>query len=105
MLFEATPLGLHCERGGFYVDPAQPVPSIAVLTHAHGDHAVAGSAEYVCTQETAGLLQHRLGAEAKVRVLPYGASLRCRDVLLSFHPAGHILGSAQLRVETQGSVW
>jgi putative mRNA 3-end processing factor len=75
-----------------------------VLTHAHGDHARAGSASYLCTPDSAALLRRRL-ADARVEELPYGERRRIGDVTVSLHPAGHMLGSAQVRIEGAGGVW
>jgi putative mRNA 3-end processing factor len=95
--------GLYCPDGRFHLDPVLPVER-AVLTHAHGDHARAGSTTYLCTPETAALLRRRL-AGAQVEPLPYGERRRIGDVTLSLHPAGHMLGSAQVRLEGRGGVW
>jgi putative mRNA 3-end processing factor len=98
-----TPLGLFCEPGGFYIDPWQPVAR-AVITHAHGDHARPGSAAYLCSSDCAPLLRRRL-PDAVIEVQPWGQSISIGDVRVSFHPAGHILGSAQVRLERNGEVW
>jgi putative mRNA 3-end processing factor len=98
-----TPQGLYCEAGGFYVDPWQPVER-AVITHAHADHASAGSASYLCAAAGAELLRRRLPG-AVIETLDYGTPLTIGGVRLSFHPAGHILGSAQIRLERGGDVW
>jgi putative mRNA 3-end processing factor len=95
--------GLFCPGGGFHLDPVLPVER-AVLTHAHGDHARAGSRAYLCTPETAALLRRRLEG-AKVETLPYGERRRIGEVTVSLHPAGHMLGSAQVRVEGAEGVW
>jgi putative mRNA 3-end processing factor len=95
--------GLFCPDGAFHLDPLLPVER-AVLTHAHGDHARAGSGAYLCTPQTAALLRRRL-AGAQVEPLPYGERRRIGDVTVSLHPAGHMLGSAQVRVEGRGGVW
>lgn len=96
--------GLLCESGGFHVDPWGPVP-LAVVTHAHADHARAGSGAYLCAAPGVGLLERRLGAEAAIRGVPYGERISLGHTVVSFHPAGHILGSAQVRVERAGEVW
>lgn len=96
--------GLYCERGDFYVDPWQPVER-AVLTHAHGDHARPGNKLSICSQEGLAVMRHRLGAETPLQGLPYGEVLKLGDTEISFHPAGHILGSAQVRIECDGQVW
>ena len=103
-LIELTDRGLYCAAGGFYIDPWQPVAR-AVLTHAHADHARRGSASYLVATEGARVFRTRLGDDAPIETLPYGAPLRLGDVTVSLHPAGHILGSAQVRVERRGEVW
>jgi len=95
--------GLFCPDGRFHLDPVLPVER-AVLTHAHGDHARAGSTTYLCTPQTAALLRRRL-AGAQVEPLPYGERRRIGDVTVSLHPAGHMLGSAQVRLEGREGVW
>lgn len=97
MLIE-SPDGLFCPAGGFYIDPWRPVAR-ALITHAHGDHARAGSAAYLCATPGVGLLQRRFGAGAAVEHLPYGRQMTIGGVRVSFHPAGHVLGSAQIRLE------
>jgi putative mRNA 3-end processing factor len=96
--------GLHCPAGGFWVDPLVPVER-AVLTHAHGDHARPGSAAYLCVAECAPLVRRRLGPEARIETLEYGERHRAGDVTLSLHPAGHMRGSAQVRIEGRDGVW
>lgn len=96
--------GLYCEAGDFYIDPWQPVAR-AVITHAHGDHARWGSDAYLCSREGAGVLSTRLGPEARIQPLDWGEPVGINGVRVSFHPAGHILGSAQIRVEHLGEVW
>ena len=98
-----SPQGLYCPGGAFHLDPLLPVER-AVVTHAHGDHARAGSASYLCTPETGALLRRRL-VGARVETLPYGERRRIGDVTVSLHPAGHMLGSAQLRIEGSAGVW
>jgi putative mRNA 3-end processing factor len=99
-----TPDGLYCEEGGFHVDPWGAVPR-AVITHAHGDHARAGSAAYLCAEPCAPLLRRRLGTDATIESLAYGSRVRLGSATVSFHPAGHVLGSAQVRIEASGGVW
>ena len=103
-LIAATPAGLGCAAGGFTIDPALPVER-AILTHAHGDHAVAGVAAYLCARPGQALARARLGPAARVEGLDYGERVRLGDVAVSLHPAGHVLGSAQVRVERGGDVW
>lgn len=103
MLVE-TPDGLLCAGGGFHVDPWNPVPR-AVITHAHGDHARPGSAAYLCADPCAPLLRRRLGADVLIESVPYGTEVTLGAVRVSFHPAGHVLGSAQVRIEGPEGVW
>lgn len=103
-LVSVTPQGLYCAPGDFFIDPWRPVER-ALLTHAHGDHARPGSRHYLAAQPGQGLLRRRLGAEAQVQPLPYGQSLTVGETTVSFHPAGHVLGSAQIRIEYRGEVW
>lgn len=99
-----TAQGLYCPVGDFYIDPWRPVER-ALITHAHGDHARSGSAHYLAASPGEALLRHRLGADAPLQTLPYGQALTHHGVRISFHPAGHVLGSAQIRLEHQGRVW
>jgi putative mRNA 3-end processing factor len=98
-----TAAGLYCEAGGFYVDPWLPVER-AVITHAHSDHARDGCAAYLCAEPGRAVLARRL-PDARIETLPYGEPLTIGDVRVSMHPAGHILGSAQIRVEHHGETW
>jgi putative mRNA 3-end processing factor len=102
-MLSSSPSGLFCESGGFYVDPWQPVDR-ALITHAHGDHARSGSRAYLCAPECAPLLRRRLSGSL-VEAQPWGQPITLGDVRVSFHPAGHILGSAQIRLERDGEVW
>ncbi len=103
MLVESA-AGLLCPAGGFHIDPWQPVDR-ALITHAHGDHARPGSAADLCAPPTVPLLQRRFESGARVESLAYGQRLRMGDVVVSFHPAGHVLGSAQVRIEGADGVW
>lgn len=102
-MIESTDKGLYCAAGGFYIDPWQPVEK-ALVTHAHADHARPGSAAYLCAAPGLGLLKRRL-PDATIEAIPYGERRAIGDVHVSLHPAGHILGSAQVRVEHRGEVW
>ncbi|HLM97849.1 MAG TPA: ligase-associated DNA damage response exonuclease [Bryobacteraceae bacterium] len=102
-LIERSPNGLYCAAGDFYVDPWDPVDR-AVITHAHADHLVAGSKAYICTRPGETLLRARLGADAPIESIDYGQTMERAGVRVSFHPAGHILGSAQVRLEYRGEV-
>jgi len=103
-LITVTARGLHCAAGDFYIDPWQPVER-ALITHAHGDHLRAGSSRYYLAAAGVDLARLRLPAEAAVHALDYGERLTFGDAQVSLHPAGHILGSSQIRVERGGEVW
>jgi putative mRNA 3-end processing factor len=103
-LIEPTEKGFFCPAGGFYIDPGRPVAR-AVITHAHADHARPGCESYLATPACARLLEARLGAAVKIQELAYGEPLDVNGIRLSLHPAGHILGSAQVRLERGGQVW
>ena len=98
------PEGLYCPPGDFYIDPWRPV-SRAVITHAHSDHARMGSAHYLAHTDSAGTLRNRLGADIDLQTLDYGQAIDHQGVRLSLHPAGHVLGSSQVRIEHGGQVW
>jgi putative mRNA 3-end processing factor len=102
-LLRTTDRGLYCEAGDFYIDPWMPVDR-AVITHAHGDHARWGSRRYICSKESEQVLNTRL-FNADISTRSWGESFQINGVTLSLHPAGHILGSAQIRVEHRGEVW
>lgn len=97
------PEGLYCPPGNFYIDPWRDVDH-AVITHAHADHARRGHAHYLAAAPADGVLRARLG-DVDLRTLPYGATVDHAGVRISFHPAGHVLGSAQVRLEHRGEVW
>lgn len=103
-LIQETSSGLYCEIGDFYIDPSRRVPR-AVVTHAHADHARPGSLRYLAAKEGRRVLRNRLGPSAEIEAVPYGETKVINGVTLSFHPAGHILGSAQVRIEHRGEVW
>jgi putative mRNA 3-end processing factor len=104
LLLELSDKGLYCPPGDFYVDPWQPV-SRAVVSHAHADHARPGSQRYVAAAAGEPLLRARLGDEARIEFLSYGEVVEFGGVQVSLHPAGHVLGSAQIRIAYQGEVW
>jgi putative mRNA 3-end processing factor len=103
-LIVARPEGLYCPPGDFYIDPWKPVDR-AVITHAHGDHARRGNGHYLAASPSAGVLRARLGEDIRLQTLTYGEPLLHNGVQVSLHPAGHVLGSAQVRVEHAGRVW
>ena len=102
-LIVLRPQGLYCPAGDFYIDPWRPVDR-AVITHAHADHARPGHRHYLCSAEGAGLLRVRLG-DVTLQTLLWGEPLHWQGVRISLHPAGHVLGSAQVRIEHRGRVW
>jgi putative mRNA 3-end processing factor len=102
-LIVQRPEGLYCPPGDFFIDPWRPVPR-AVITHAHSDHARFGNGHYLAAAPSEGVLRARLG-EIALQTLPYGERLVHHGVTLSLHPAGHVLGSAQVRLEHGGQVW
>lgn len=101
---ELTDEGLFCPAGNFYVDPWQPVEN-ALITHGHADHARTGAKNYFCTPTTLPILKHRLGQDLRLHAKAYGEKFQLGRASISFHPAGHVLGSAQIRIETDGRVW
>jgi putative mRNA 3-end processing factor len=102
-LIVQRPEGLYCPAGDFHIDPWRPVPR-AVITHAHADHARRGHGAYLATAVSAGVLRARLG-DIRLQGLAYGEAVSLNGVRVSLHPAGHVLGSAQVRVEHAGQVW
>lgn len=102
-LIEFTSKGLCCPPGGFYIDPWKPVDK-ALITHAHGDHARFGSKAYLSHHHTKPLLRARLG-EGVYESVEWGEQVDINGVKVSFHPAGHMIGSSQIRLEHKGEVW
>ena len=102
-LLSPTPVGLCCRPGGFHIDPMRPVER-ALITHGHSDHARAGHGTVLATAETLDLMRLRYGADfaGTVQAVGYGERLRLDGVEVSFHPAGHVLGSAQISIESEG---
>ena len=103
-LLTLTDRGLYCEAGDFYVDPWEPVDR-AVITHAHGDHASWGSKAYLTSEPGVAVLRARLEPGARIRGVGYGEAVGLNGVTISLHPAGHILGSSQVRLVHRGEVW
>ena len=104
-MLRLTELGLYCEAGDFHIDPWRPVER-AVVTHAHGDHLTWGCRNYLVASDGAAIARERLGSWGRaLDHQPYGAVRTVNGVRVSFHPAGHILGSAQIRLEHRGEVW
>ncbi|MEO6034435.1 MAG: ligase-associated DNA damage response exonuclease [Verrucomicrobiota bacterium] len=104
MLLTHTDRGLFCKAGNFHIDPWRPV-DFAVTTHAHSDHARAGSRNYLTAEPGKLVLQERLGSAAHIETLSYDERISRNGVTISFHPAGHILGSGQIRLEHGGEIW
>jgi len=102
-LIVLRPEGLYCPAGDFHIDPWRPV-SRAVITHGHGDHARVGMGQYHCTTQTLPILRWRLG-EQSYAAHEYGEPFELGRARVSLHPAGHVLGSAQVRVEADGQTW
>jgi putative mRNA 3-end processing factor len=103
-LLTFTDKGIYCPQGDFYIDPWQGVER-AVVTHAHSDHARWGSQYYLAHRDSAPILRMRLGADINLQTIAYGETIFINGVKISLHPAGHIPGSAQVRVEFNGEVW
>lgn len=103
MLVQFTSEGLYCPQARIYIDPWRPVEK-AVITHAHSDHARPGSKHYLSHHDSAGILRYRLG-DISLQTIAYNETILINGVRLSLHPAGHIIGSAQVRLEYQGEVW
>ena len=102
-LIVQRPEGLYCPPGDFYIDPWRPVAR-AVITHAHSDHARVGHGHYLAAAPAEGVLRVRLGP-IDLQTLPYGQAISHHGVTVSLHPAGHVLGSSQVRLEHRGQVW
>ncbi|MFK3647304.1 ligase-associated DNA damage response exonuclease [Lysobacter enzymogenes] len=102
-LVVVRPEGLYCPPGDFYIDPWRPVAR-AVVTHGHGDHARPDMGEYHTSAAGLPILRWRLG-ERRYNAYDYGAPFRLGAATVSLHPAGHVLGSAQVRIEARGRVW
>lgn len=102
-LITFTDRGLFCEAGNFYIDPWKPVER-AVITHGHSDHASFGHKYYLCHRFTKPILQLRLG-DNNYQTLDWNETIYMNGVKLSLHPAGHIIGSSQIRLEYQDEVW
>jgi putative mRNA 3-end processing factor len=99
-----TSVGLYCEAGDFHIDPWGAAPR-ALITHAHGDHARVGSSAYLCAEACAPLLARRFGPDVRLESVPCGRRLTLGRTAVSFHPAGHVLGASQIRIEGPGGVW
>jgi putative mRNA 3-end processing factor len=103
MVLEFRPQGIYCPAGDFFIDPWRPVAR-ALITHGHSDHARPGHAQYLATQAAAPIIKHRL-SDITLETIRYAQTRQIGDARVSFHPAGHVPGSAQIRVEVAGEVW
>lgn len=103
-LVQRTARGLYCPAGGFYIDPWRKVDR-AVITHAHADHARTGHRHYLASARSEKVLRSRLGESIDLQTLNWGEQIRIGDVQVSLHPASHVLGAAQVRIEHRGDVW
>ena len=101
-IIEFTKKGIYCPEGGFYIDPVSPV-SHAVITHGHSDHARKGHKKYLCAKKSLQILKHRLGS-IQISGVEYAKNITHNGIKISFHPAGHIFGSAQVRIESKGEI-
>lgn len=96
--------GIYCPQADVYIDPWRPVQR-ALITHGHADHARWGCKHYLCTHAAKPVIQYRLGRANQIEGISYGEQRSLNGVKISFHPAGHIIGSAQIRLEYQGEIW
>jgi len=105
-LLSANENGIYCQKGDFYIDPWKPVKT-AVITHAHSDHLRPNNQNYIMSNKSEQLSRHRLRESAQFNLTSYDydETFEINGVTVSLHPAGHVLGSAQVRIETKGEVW
>ena len=96
--------GLYCPAADAWIDPPCPVKR-AIITHAHADHARPGCGEYWACDQSETILRQRLGRDIKIHSINYGEEFRLGQAKLSLHSAGHVLGSAQVRIEVGDEVW
>ncbi|GAA0893355.1 ligase-associated DNA damage response exonuclease [Fulvivirga kasyanovii] len=104
MLLEFTDKGIYCPKADVYIDPWKPVRK-ALITHGHADHSRWGHQYYLSTVSAMPVIKYRLGNDINIETVTYGQIVTINGVHFSFHPAGHIIGSAQIRVEYNGEVW
>lgn len=102
-LITFTNKGIYCSQGDFYIDPWRPV-RLAVTTHGHADHVKWGNDAYLCHELTKPILQQRLGSDLKIQTLGYDQEISINGVKLSLFPAGHVIGSSQIRLEYKGEI-
>ena len=102
-MLEFRPQGMFCKPGNFYIDPWLPV-DFALITHGHADHARWGMKKYLCHDFTVPILKRRISSQINVQGISYNQSIFINGVKVSFHPAGHIIGSSQIRMEYKGKI-
>ncbi len=102
-ILQVKPAGLYCKEGDFYIDAWKSVP-ISVITHAHSDHAYGGHKHYIASHDSKELLLHRLNPHISLQTLRYNEKIKLGNTWVSLHPAGHILGSSQVKIETKYGV-
>jgi len=103
-LLEFTKKGIYCRTGDFFIDPWLPVKT-AIITHAHSDHARIGMENYYCHSDSVDILKYRLGTDINILSHSYNKPFKINGVTITYFPSGHILGSAQVRVEYKGEIW
>ena len=103
MVLQFRSEGIYCPAGDFYIDPTRPVDR-ALITHGHADHARPGHRAYLATEGAAPVIRHRL-RKISMETVAYGEARKIGGAMVSFQPAGHVPGSAQIRVEVGGEVW
>lgn len=103
-LLHFTTGGIYCPAAGVHIDPWNPA-DFAIITHAHSDHAKFGSRHYLAHKDSESILRLRLGEGISLQTVEYGEKFSINGVQFSLHPAGHVIGSAQIRVEHKGEVW
>ncbi len=103
-MLENTKSGLYCRAADAWIDPSSPVAR-ALITHAHADHAKPGCGEYWAVDQSEGILRQRLGGDITLNPMPYGQPFWLNQACVSFHSAGHVLGSAQIRLQVENEVW
>lgn len=99
-----TGSSIYCPSADIHIDPWKPV-DYAIITHAHSDHARPGSKHYLAHKDSESILRLRLGEDISLQTVEYGEKFSIKGVQFSLHPAGHVIGSAQIRVEEKGEVW
>jgi len=104
MLLSFSPSSIYCELADIHIDPWKPV-DYAIITHAHSDHATAGCKHYLAHKDSESILRLRLGETISLQTVAYGEKIFINGIQFSLHPAGHVIGSAQIRVEHNGEVW